>query len=463
MKILKPVALFLCMIMLVTPVLSAESDTIEDVVRLGRYSSKIDPEKGFREDCVLVSTYPVKNEDNTERELTVADFPNLSLSDVKRISIDREMYTDTYALYLKETGRRQVVEAIIALEKDLGVLEEYLCHDRVFPFYAISPWYDGLEPDESFTNINVERDPIGRYWVEDAVVIFAFNEKPAVDPVEHPGEIFPGIEVKSVSNDGYLYYYGLGEYTWKAELVTRSEGPLAEWEVIYEALKVLNDREDVKKAFAETYGVGSNTEATYSKTDYSKDDWFYPFVRYVQRYNWMTSESSIYTFVTVSGYDHWGTLYSFYPNMSLTRGMLVTVLYRMAGTPAVEGSTDFVDVDSAKWYADAVAWAVDKGLTVGVGGKYFAPERTVTREEFAAFMYRYHTMINASPVRYSCDSDSFADGNALSSWAEEAMSWAVGNLLFVGRDGGLLAPTSAITRAECAKVLATYDDCVPKK
>ncbi len=462
MKKTKILAIILCTVMLIFPVCAASAeDGMEDVVRLGRYSSKIDPEAGFREDCILVATYPVMDADGSERELTAVDFPKLDLSDVRKISSGREMFTDVYALYLAEPGRRQVAEAIVALENDLGVLSEYLCYDRVFPSLAISPWYDYLAPDGRFTNINVERDPAGGYWMHQPVIIVAFEEKPSADPEEHPEEVFP-FDAVSVENE-YTSFYGHGEYTWRVELASRGGSALDAWAVVYDALKTLNEREDVKAAFAETYAVGTTPVETFDKTDYSKDDWFFSHVVYVIKKGWMKYEKSGYTFTHPDGFQLQGTLYSFYPHMTLTRGMLATVLYRMAGSPAADGGVDFVDVENGAWYEDAVAWAVETGLTEGVGGRYYAPNRTVTREEFATFMYRYHTVINESPVRYSDAFDGFVDGDMISPWAEDAMSWAVGNLLFVGRDGNLLAPAENITRAECAKVLERYDDYVPKK
>ena len=140
----------------------------------------------------------------------------------------------------------------------------------------------------------------------------------------------------------------------------------------------------------------------------------------------------------------------FDPNGNMTRAMMVTVLYRMAGSPAVSGPSSFTDVPEDTWYSDAVAWAQDNGIVLGVLANKFAPNAYVTREQIATILWRYENQPKAE-----ADLAAFADADSISDYAVEAMTWAVSEGIFNG-DNGNLKPTDCATRAEFACIVMRY-------
>ena len=147
----------------------------------------------------------------------------------------------------------------------------------------------------------------------------------------------------------------------------------------------------------------------------------------------------------------------FDPDGVMTRAMLVTVLYRMAGSPAVDGKTSFTDVPADAYYADAVAWAKGQGIALGVTATTFEPEKAVTREEAATFLYRYVTATSGKPEAGDGDLSVFRDADKVQEYAKEAMTWAVGESLFGGFPNGTLQPAVGLTRAQMAKLLTLLD------
>ncbi|MBE6927676.1 MAG: hypothetical protein E7467_04205 [Ruminococcaceae bacterium] len=141
---------------------------------------------------------------------------------------------------------------------------------------------------------------------------------------------------------------------------------------------------------------------------------------------------------------------TFAPNATLTRGMVVTVLYRMAGSPAVEAPSTFTDVKEGEWYADAIAWAQANGVVKGMTETTFEPLTAVTREQIATILYRY-----AGGTAVEIDLGEFADADKISAWALEAMLWAVNEGIFSG-DNGNLNPTHNATRAQFATIMYRY-------
>ena len=142
----------------------------------------------------------------------------------------------------------------------------------------------------------------------------------------------------------------------------------------------------------------------------------------------------------------------FEPNGTLTRAMLVTILWRSEGKPAASAQTSFTDVPAGAYYAEAVRWAAANGVVKGTSAATFAPEDAITREQIAAILYRY----NGEAVTGDLLS-SFPDADAVSGYAVEAMQWAVSRGLISGdpaSDGTLwLRPRDGATRAQIAKIL----------
>ncbi|MBR3416214.1 MAG: S-layer homology domain-containing protein [Clostridia bacterium] len=146
----------------------------------------------------------------------------------------------------------------------------------------------------------------------------------------------------------------------------------------------------------------------------------------------------------------------FDPEGSLTRAMVVTVLWRREGSPAPKTASGFEDVPAGQWYADAVAWAKEESVVNGVSDKRFDPDGPITREQLAAMLFRFSPRCPVS-VPERADLTPFADDGKVSDWADEAMKWAVESGLIKGTDGNRLAPDGSATREQFAAIIARFD------
>ncbi|MBR6808303.1 MAG: S-layer homology domain-containing protein [Clostridia bacterium] len=155
----------------------------------------------------------------------------------------------------------------------------------------------------------------------------------------------------------------------------------------------------------------------------------------------------------------------FYGDRSITRSEIAVILSRYNGSydsidvRVYKTATcpTFVDVPDGQWYTPAAQWAYENGIVNGVGGAYFAPDRTITREEFATMLYRYTEYLEVD-TSARVDYSDYADSDSVSEWATDAMSWAVAEGLISGKPGKLLAPQDTITRAEVATVIYRYNN-----
>ena len=149
---------------------------------------------------------------------------------------------------------------------------------------------------------------------------------------------------------------------------------------------------------------------------------------------------------------------TFAPNATMTRAMLVSVLWRLAGAPAPKAPNTFVDVPDGAWYTDAVTWAAENGVVSGIGGSRFDPSGFVTREQTAEILYNYaHS--KGYDVSARADLTAFPDAGSVSGWAEEALSWANAAGLINGtvRDGQtILDSQGSASRAQVAMILMNY-------
>lgn len=149
---------------------------------------------------------------------------------------------------------------------------------------------------------------------------------------------------------------------------------------------------------------------------------------------------------------------TFAPNESLNRAMLVTILYRLAGEPAVIGeSKTFIDVAPDTWYTSAVVWGSTNGIVSGIGNDQFAPMQAITREQLATMLYRY-TQYSRLDTSAKGDLSKFTDSDQVSSWASDAMMWAVGAGLITGKTANVIDPTGTATRAEVATILMRFTE-----
>lgn len=174
-------------------------------------------------------------------------------------------------------------------------------------------------------------------------------------------------------------------------------------------------------------------------TDVSWDHWAYSAVKRVYTRGLMVGVSDT----------------SFAPGQTLSRAMLASILYRLAGEPAVTAENPFTDVPADRWYTDAVIWAAENGIVVGCGDGTFRPNAPATRAQTAVMLYAYANFAGRNTSQRA-DLSAFADAADVPSWALAEMQWAHAAQLILGRDGKLLAPNAEATRAEMATILSTF-------
>ena len=174
-------------------------------------------------------------------------------------------------------------------------------------------------------------------------------------------------------------------------------------------------------------------------SDVTESDWFYDAVTYAYENGLM---------------DGVGTGL-FAPNSETTRAQLVTILHRLAGQPAPSGDSGFSDVETGTWYTDAVAWAAQNGIVNGVSDTQFAPGDDITREQLAVILYRYATY-QGYDVSQQADLSGFVDAGTISTYAQEALSWANAQGLVLGFEDDSLRPQGNASRAQIAAVLMRF-------
>lgn len=174
-------------------------------------------------------------------------------------------------------------------------------------------------------------------------------------------------------------------------------------------------------------------------TDVSWDHWAYSAVKRVYTRGLMVGVSDT----------------SFAPGQTLSRAMLASILYRLAGEPAVTAENPFTDVPADRWYTDAVIWAAENGIVVGCGDGTFRPNASATRAQTAVMLYAYANFAGRNTSQRA-DLSAFADAADVPSWALAEMQWAHAAQLILGRDGKLLVPNAEATRAEMATILSTF-------
>lgn len=173
-------------------------------------------------------------------------------------------------------------------------------------------------------------------------------------------------------------------------------------------------------------------------TDVADTDWYNSAVQYVYEHGMMSG--------TGNG--------KFSPDETTTRGMIVTILHRLEGTPSANGVA-FSDVASGKWYSEAVSWASSKDIVNGYGNGIFGPEDTITREQMAAILYRYANYKDYD-VSASTSLSKYIDSTQTSSYAAESMAWANATGLIAGTSSTTLSPKGRATRAQAATILMRF-------
>lgn len=181
--------------------------------------------------------------------------------------------------------------------------------------------------------------------------------------------------------------------------------------------------------------------------DVKQGDWYYEPVNYV------------YTNQLFSGVD----IHQFAPHTPMTRAMLMTVLYKVAGAPEEElnsAEITLVDVPDHAWYAPYVKWGVVHGIASGTGEGRFSPDGQLTREQMATMLYSFSSQYLKKEMAPGADLSGYPDQGQVSEWAVQAMSWAVGQGIISGSSNGgiiTLNPKQPTTRAEVAAMLKAFN------
>ena len=174
-------------------------------------------------------------------------------------------------------------------------------------------------------------------------------------------------------------------------------------------------------------------------TDVSEKDWFYGDVMFAYENGLMIGTGNA----------------QFRPHGTATRGMMATILWRMAGSPAPKGNSSFTDVEAGTWYTDAITWTAENGIFLGYGNNKVGPNDSITREQLAAIFFRYADY-KGCDMTAKGELDKFRDAGKVSDYARAAMQWAVGSGLIQGKPDGVLDPQGTATRAEIAAMLHRF-------
>jgi hypothetical protein len=186
---------------------------------------------------------------------------------------------------------------------------------------------------------------------------------------------------------------------------------------------------------------GSATAWTNPFTDVRQSDWFYEAVKYAQQKGLVSGTSAT----------------SFSPQATMTRSMMVTILWNYSGKPQ-SGSSSFTDAASGSWYADAVNWAASNGIVAGYGNGLFGPNDEISREQMAVILYNYTNFSKATLP--SKRSGAFVDAAQISPWARQAVSVMYAAEVLNGKGRNDFDPKSKATRAEVVSMMRSYLELV---
>lgn len=204
-------------------------------------------------------------------------------------------------------------------------------------------------------------------------------------------------------------------------------------------------RTDNDEAIDDTFTIikTDDGDASIPFTDVSEDAWYYDAV--VNAY-----QNKLFSGMSET---------TFGPDITMSRGMFVQVLYSMSGKPEVSGEMKFSDVKSDDWYYDAVRWAEQNGIAAGTGDGKFSPNASVTREQAAALMKKVaENMGKDTSAR--ADLGKYTDAGRVSGWAEDAVSWAAASGIMTGTSTTTLSPRSNATRAQVAQIMMRFCEAV---
>ena len=170
------------------------------------------------------------------------------------------------------------------------------------------------------------------------------------------------------------------------------------------------------------------------------NDWYYSSIKYTYQ----------------KGIIKGATETEFRPNAKFSRGMLVTILWRMESEPKVTNAKEFADVTSGKYYYNAIKWATSKGIVNGYSNGKFGPEDNITREQLAV-MLRNYAKYKGKNVSQTADISKYKDSGKTSGYAKTSVQWAIAKGIISGKDNGTrIDPQGTASRAEAAAMIYNY-------
>ena len=341
----------------------------------------------------------------------------LSFQVVPKAGLDVGRYSETFTMYANLMAQPR---AMSALTERSAEEEGYL-------------WNTKVEIELSFTVRNRSNGSGGGGGPVSYTLSFETGEGSKVDSVTKVSGTTVDLDDYVSTREGYEFtgWYDDRETTEKIGSVT-----LRGDKTVYAGWEKADGKDDEEADGEEP-----------SFDDVLPDNWAYEAVEYVNEKGLMSG---------VGGG-------SFSPGQPTTRGMLVTILYRMEGEPEYEntGTIRFTDVNDDAWYAKGVYWAAENGIVKGVGDGRYLPEDPVTREQMAAIFHRY-AGYKGYDVTAQGDLSAFTDAASVGDWAREALIWAVDKGLINGMGDGTVNPRGTATRAQTAAILMRFCETVAK-
>ena len=341
----------------------------------------------------------------------------LSFQVVPKAGLDVGRYSETFTVYANLMAQPR---AMSALTERSAEEEGYL-------------WNTKVEIELSFTVRNRSNGSGGGGGPVSYTLSFETGEGSKVDSVTKVSGTTVDLDDYVSTREGYEFtgWYDDRETTEKIGSVT-----LRGDKTVYAGWEKADGKDDEE---------ADDEKASFD--DVLPDNWAYEAVEYVNGKGLMSG---------VGGG-------SFSPGQPTTRGMLVTILYRMEGEPEYEntGTIRFTDVNDDAWYAKGVYWAAENGIVKGVGDGRYLPEDPVTREQMAAIFHRY-AGYKGYDVTAQGDLSAFTDAASVGDWAREALIWAVDKGLINGMGDGTVNPRGTATRAQTAAILMRFCETVAK-
>lgn len=293
----------------------------------------------------------------------------------------------------------------------------------------------GIKYTVAYTNVNAEFD----FTYESAAILLSEVLPEGTDADEYAASLgnpdtieYEGVTYTYSSYFGYYYHYiTTDEYITKDATLVKSE----------KAVKIISYCDYTEKDLPESFDTFDSADVF---VDLTVNDWSKEGIDYVVSHGYMNGTGNGTTF------DQTGTM---------TRAMIVSVLYRIAGSPAPEGANPFTDLQADQtWYHNAVIWAYENNIVSGTGATTFSPTGAVTREQMATFISRFAKFMGYDTETEN-DISSFPDFASVSSWAVDGLAWANENGIITGAASGgvtILAPQGEATREQVATILMRF-------